>query len=81
MTILKSNSFNEEKQIKFYEDETEMIKEKIKQIDKDKQRLRHEIINYKKKTDLIKENLKKENIKINTLIHEMEYLIDNNKNK
>jgi len=81
MTIIKSNIFNEEKQIKFFEDETEMIKEKIKQIDKDKQRFRHEIINYKKKTDLLKENLKKENIKTNTLIHEMQYLIDSNKNK
>ncbi len=57
-----------------------MIKEKINQINRDKKRIRNQIINYKKKTDTIKENLKKENIKINSIIQDMEYLLDNNKN-
>jgi len=57
-----------------------MLKEKIKQIDKEKQKIRHDIINYKRKNDLLKENLRKENIKSNTLINEMEYIIYQNKN-
>ncbi len=56
-----------------------MLKEKIKVIDKEKYKFRHDIINYKRKADLLKENVKKENIKTNTLMHEIEYLIDKNK--
>lgn len=56
-----------------------MLKEKIKMIDKEKNKFRHDIINYKRKNDLLKENLKKENIKTNTLMHEIEYIIDKNK--
>lgn len=58
-----------------------MLKEKIKIIDKDKHKLRHDVINYKRKNDMLKESLKNENIKMNSLMHGIEYLIDKNKKK
>lgn len=80
ITVLKNAIFNEEKQVNFFEDEIEMLKEKIKQIDKEKQKIRHDIINYKRKNDILKENLRKENLKSSTLMNEMEYIIYQNKN-
>lgn len=52
-----------------------MLKEKIGQIDKHKHKFRYEIINFKKKNDLLKEKIKHINIKSNTIVHELQDLV------
>lgn len=51
----------------------------MKCVDNEKKKLRHEIIQYKKNTDNLKENLKKKHIKMNTLMSEIEHLVESNK--